>query len=170
MRLQTDLVTHIPLHYNYVRLSRSRANHCQSGSKQNMKPHLSLSLWPSGEPSEKNTQIYTDPNVKMILSILHFAHIDFDKMDHKHHNANRREQVLQRWGLWVRHGGVSHMWEVKYEDTVREDEEEGVVWGLISIQQVPGTGERREAGSWRLAFLHLDIHPTASWLGDQSEK
>lgn len=34
------------------------------------------------------------------------------------------------------------MREVKYEDRVREDEEEGVVWGLISIQQVPGTGER----------------------------
>lgn len=31
----------------------------------------------------------------MIQSILHFAHTDLDKMDHKHHNANRREQVLQ---------------------------------------------------------------------------
>lgn len=31
------------------------------------------------------------------------------------------------------------MFEVKYEDRGREDEEEGVV---ISIQQVPGTGER----------------------------
>lgn len=43
-RWQTDLRTRIPLHYNYARLSRSQVNHCQSGSKLNMKPHLPLSL------------------------------------------------------------------------------------------------------------------------------
>lgn len=41
----------------------------------------------------------------------------------------------------------------------------GRVWKLLSIQHVPGTGGR----SWRLAVLHLDARPTASWLGDQNK-
>lgn len=48
---------------------------------------------------------------------------------------------------------------------MRNDEECGAVCGL---QQV-FLGQQRVRVSWRLAILHVDRHPTASWLVDESE-
>lgn len=140
-------------------VAEAEQNHCQSGSNLNTKPHLPL--WPSWETCGQNTHALTNiqnthPDVQVIQSILHFLHIDGDKMDRKRHDANSRERALterRRDFPYASHATRDGMREV--------DEEEGVVLGVWYPSRSFQGG-----GGWPPSTLtFIQLHPGSQITG-----